>query len=53
MKVKIEIRNKIGVLIDIFTVERDVSEYIKTTREIYGAEWAELLEQLHKEGLLI
>ena len=52
MKVNIEIRNEIGVLISTFTVERDVEEYIKTMREIYSEEWAEFLERLHIEGLL-
>jgi len=52
VKVKVDIINNVGTLINTFTIERDVSEYIKTTREIFGEEWAEFLEQLQMEGLL-
>ena len=46
MKIKVFVRDKNGTLIDIFIIERDVSEYIKTTREVYGEEWADYLEQI-------
>ena len=50
MKIDIFVRNKDNTLIDIITTERDTEEYIETTREIYGEQWAEYLERLYMNG---